>query len=548
MRNKIYVLNLVLMISIFTFAHRVQAIDYYVDQNHPNANDQNTGTEEQPWKTITKANQTLTAGDTVYIKAGSYTNYIAPNNSGTSDSNRITYRNYGTDTVTIQNAQYGIHLNGDDYITVQGINFYNLDRFMFIENGADYNIVANCSFDQMRNLASWRGSAIWKNSNYNWIHDNQFSKYGYCSGGDDVASVFEISWDDGGSTYYSNHNLVENNVFFHGGHHAVGIHGRYNVFRNNYVYNNAWSNGAGNRTLYMVGKSDYAGYNLIENNRFGYADPPCDSNGVSGLNMASHHNIFRYNATYHHNLASMTMSCYSGTDASYNAVYNNTFFNSGNDDVHYNDNYHVGIRFSHTQSGCEVKNNKIKNNLFYSHVKLYGTSGASLNDQTFANNFGNDNDSIDPLFVNASTNPPVDKTDSSLPNLNLQDNSPAINAGGALTTATSSGNSSTNLTVGSGEACYFQDGKLGLASEIDADWIAVGTVGNTVQISSISGDTITLASPISWNNGDSVWLYKDSDGTVVLYGSAPDAGAYEFSRAGAPSPPRNLRIASPNLP
>jgi len=40
------------------------------------------------------------------------------------------------------------------------------------------------------------------------------------------------------------------------------------------------------------------------------------------------------------------------------------------------------------------------------------------------------------------------------------------------------------------------------------DWIAVGTVANTVQISSISGNTFNLSKSINWTNGDPVWLYK----------------------------------------
>jgi hypothetical protein len=70
-----------------------------VDTKHASASDNNAGSESLPWKTITKANQALVAGDTVYIKSGTYGTYISPNNSGTS-SLPITYRNYGNDTVT----------------------------------------------------------------------------------------------------------------------------------------------------------------------------------------------------------------------------------------------------------------------------------------------------------------------------------------------------------------------------------------------------------------------------------------------------------------
>jgi len=49
------------------------------------------------------------------------------------------------------------------------------------------------------------------------------------------------------------------------------------------------------------------------------------------------------------------------------------------------------------------------------------------------------------------------------------------------------------------------------------------------QIASINypTDTVTLAFSLSRNDGDPVWLYRDSDGTLVLQGSAPDIGAVE---------------------
>lgn len=47
---------------------------YYVDQNHPNANDANPGTSETaPWRTLHRAMQaSVLAGDTVFVKNGTY--------------------------------------------------------------------------------------------------------------------------------------------------------------------------------------------------------------------------------------------------------------------------------------------------------------------------------------------------------------------------------------------------------------------------------------------------------------------------------------------
>ena len=50
----------------------VQAENYYVDREHPFANDNNPGSEDKPWKTLVYAAKVAGAGDTVWVKAGVY--------------------------------------------------------------------------------------------------------------------------------------------------------------------------------------------------------------------------------------------------------------------------------------------------------------------------------------------------------------------------------------------------------------------------------------------------------------------------------------------
>ncbi len=52
---------------------------YYVA---PTGNDANPGTQSQPWRTIQKAANTLTAGEKVYIRVGTYHEQVIPQNSG----------------------------------------------------------------------------------------------------------------------------------------------------------------------------------------------------------------------------------------------------------------------------------------------------------------------------------------------------------------------------------------------------------------------------------------------------------------------------------
>lgn len=526
---------------------------YYIDKDHVSASDSNAGTSQSaPWSTISKANSTLVAGDTVYLKAGTYTagttNYIAPANSGTA-GNRITYQNYASDAVIVQQGEYAILLNGDDYITVKGITFQQLDHFMVLNGGADYNIIDGNTFSTMRNFDDWAGSRIWQNSDHNIIKNNTFEQWGACTAGSDDGAVLDVG-DENASGDDSSNNVFENNIFARGGHHTLGLFGRYSVVRNNYFYNDAWTNGAGNRSFYMVGFPGYAGFNLIENNRIGHSAVPCDQGGASGMTFATPSNIFRLNDVYYNNLSGMDMTTYD-VDTSLNLIYRNTFAGNacttgcGPNQIDYDARYFGAITLNDFNAPAMV-NNRIKDNLYYSHAldgdQPIGQNGGLRANQTISGNIDGDV-SGNPNFVSFTGTPPVDKTDRTTPNLNLQAGSLAIDVGNALTTVTSGCSGSTSQIV-LADATYFYDGSWGVTGETQADWIAVGTVSNVVQISAISGNTVSLASSISCSNGASVWLYKDSAGRVVLSGTAPDVGAHEYSAA-VPrfSPVLNLRVA-----
>ena len=164
-------------------------------------------------------------------------------------------------------------------------------------------------------------------------------------------------------------------------------------------------------------------------------------------------------------------------------------------------------------------------------------------------------DTVSNNWLTASGNPKFanpdisDPTSTTLPDLTLQSSSPAIDGGTYLTQANGSGKSSTTLKVD--DALYFQDGTWGSSlANMSADYIAIGTVSNTVQISSINytTNTITLASAKTWADDAKIWLYKKSDGTVVLNGVAPDYGAAEFmsEMTSIPIPsPTDLKVKTP---
>src|SRR3954470_11336372 len=78
----------------------VLAHDYYVSTD---GDDANPGTIDQPFRTIQKAASIIAAGDTTYIRAGTYRETVTPVRSGTPTA-PITFQPYNGESVTISGA------------------------------------------------------------------------------------------------------------------------------------------------------------------------------------------------------------------------------------------------------------------------------------------------------------------------------------------------------------------------------------------------------------------------------------------------------------
>src|SRR2546423_15491321 len=75
---------------ILVSASRTYAVSYYVA---PSGLDTNPGSEAQPWQTIQKAANVLAPGDTVYVRAGTYSK-VTVNVSGSTTGGAVTFCNY----------------------------------------------------------------------------------------------------------------------------------------------------------------------------------------------------------------------------------------------------------------------------------------------------------------------------------------------------------------------------------------------------------------------------------------------------------------------
>ena len=527
-KSVVYILLAVLIICL---PRIIKAETYYVDDT--NGNDTRDGfTLSTAWKTITKANQTLTAGDTVLIKAGTYQNYISPANSGSAAA-PITYMNYGSDSVTVNDASYGISLNGKSYIVVRGINFYNLDKFLWLQNSANHNTIAYCNFDNGRNVG-WSGSKIYRNSSYNRVMHCRFSKYGYYTD-DDIGCILDVG-NENSSTDLTGNNLLEDCVFFHGGHHILGVYGMRNVIRNCYFHNEPWAMGTsasdrgavlyGNRNISVSGYVENSGRNLFEGNSIAYSSDPPDNVGASGMSLTTSNNIVRMNRYYNNDCAGLSMTLTSSylQNIRHNKIYNNSFFNNGHNPDAYR-RAKTSIYFAIYSGPRVIEHNVIKNNILYKHRIPFDEYNINTSDrrglitqQTFVNNWDGDTKG-DPAFVNASETF-GDPMDSTLPDLHLLGQSPCIDAGTHLTRITAVSGSGTSFQVE--DAGYFMDG-WGI---IEGDFIQLGGQTQRVRITNVdySSNTITVHQSLSWTNAQGV--------SLAYEGSAPDLGAYEYGQTG----------------
>lgn len=465
---------------------------------------------------LNTANTNAVGGDKIYLRGGSYANQeIRPGNSGTSDSKRIIYKGYNQENVTIRDSAYGIFIYKKSYITVDGINFYNLRRFMRVYAG-HYITISNCHFDtRSPQSGDWVGALIAddyndstpasENSTYNWVHHCTFYRWAYGDYAEHRGGLLDIgSWteDPIDESYY---NLIEDNIFAYGGHHTLGVYSKYNVIRNNYFHNETnpaeWAF-EGYRD--SITEGPVGGYNLYEGNRFGYA-------GGSGLALRTPYNLLRYNLFYQTGSGGLqVVSSAAGQDhADNNRIYRNSFYHNGHQET--DPGFQGGIYFANWSSQSP-DGNIVKGNLFYDNKNGAVTYEGQVDPQVVEDNW--DQNSVDPRFVNQTASDP---NNPNLPDLRLQADSPCIDTGTYPTRITSAAGSGTQFQVG--DARYFIDG-WGIP-HVQGDEIQLAD-GQRARITKINYETnlITVDRLLTWTRNQGI--------SLAYEGAAPDLGAYEF--------------------
>ena len=541
------------------------------------------------------------AGDTVYLRGGTYSvtaSYgvampIANSGEAGPPIKWITFKNAPGETPALEGTagarMWGLLLEGNSYVCVDGIQFAQFSDSGMIDNGSHHIEVKNCVFrdgaygfcmaeceksDQQFPPPAKVDTVYTAYVSHLWVHHNTFSKLApgrlandgttYREGGDAVRVGYPKGTGRGkpGESEGKNHHItIEDNLIEYAGHACLDHYGTEMVVKNNVIHNEPWypaqlgpklpnfppTNYTNAAYLGLYSHRNYQAsddfhrestHDLIEGNRLGHAGVNPNNDGADNMDLASPKNIFRFNSMYN-GMNKGLMFKYSavgngGSGGISNRVYNNTIYFNGWGYPYYETaklpvcpTALVGIHFYHWNATC---GNIIKNNIVCQSRSVtfpgrgYDITPTKIN--TLENNFLTS--SGDPKFVNPDLSQPTSRT---LPDLHLKPDSPAIDKGIHLTQAKGVGAKSATLVVD--DALYFQDATWGAdltwGVTLFPDWIAIGTVNNVVQIKAIdySQNTITLAAPMTWDDKARVWLYKDSSNRRVLYGSAPDLGAYE---------------------
>ena len=159
--------TLFLSLTIFLFISlngSTYASTYYVAKT---GNDSNPGSEAQPWLSIQQAANTLVAGDTVYIKAGTYNERVVPQNSGSAGS-CITYTAYPGETVTIDGNGVSVpedeglfYIHGKSYIKVSGLRVVNSAQAGIYVDASSNNITIQGNYT---NNTGSSGIGVWNSS------------------------------------------------------------------------------------------------------------------------------------------------------------------------------------------------------------------------------------------------------------------------------------------------------------------------------------------------------------------------------------------------
>lgn len=390
------------------FTSPASAATYYVDTAHPAARNTNSGTEAQPWKTIQKAANALVAGDTVYIKQGTYTGLVSPRNSGR-DGAWINYYAYpGHEGRAILNGA-GFQIIGKSYIKFYGLRVQEVMggagggvAFDVVGPGTQIVITGNYIYHTLASGISVWG-APWQQGEPDSAITGLTIEYNTVERANDGGYNENITVANGVDGFWIRYNEV-----FNGGPNGAfggeGIDVKYGV-RNGLIW--------GNRVhdlprigIYVDGATRYATNIEVFNNRVYNTPSTGITIGKEGNGTVDGVKIYN-NIVYGHARNGIDLFPHfndNGANMRNITIINNTTYGNGSEPVHYGG----GVSINYPTATNVV----VRNNIAYNNVDFQLYSNVGVVDYNLTTN---------PLFVNEAAR-----------DFHLQWNSPAINAGSSV--------------------------------------------------------------------------------------------------------------------
>ncbi|WP_248565423.1 right-handed parallel beta-helix repeat-containing protein [Paenibacillus sp. L3-i20] len=139
---------------------------YYVANS---GDDANLGTIDAPWRTIQKAADTLTGGDTVYVRGGIYEEFVSISSSGSEPTGFITFQAFPGEQPIVDGSKLSIsngesaliRIRNSNYIVIEGFEVRNLSSSSSSEYPAGIRVdqggsnihLLNNNIHQIKNLS-----------------------------------------------------------------------------------------------------------------------------------------------------------------------------------------------------------------------------------------------------------------------------------------------------------------------------------------------------------------------------------------------------------
>ena len=517
-----------LVVMVLVCSSKAESAKLYIA---PNGNDSATGSVGAPWKTLDRADNSMSNGDTLYCRGGTYT---TTNDFFQSSSSNIVLRSYPGETPVFRTV--GRDYYGRVTIMVLQGNGTKLEGLQFIPDSTVAGDIgfqvsgSNCVFDNVTVHAG-------KLSNGRYVF-NQIL-YLNTANGTEIARCHLSGAGDPTDPHGNTGNViigfgdrynVHDNVMSRGVHDVVRFDGTGSVMRNNTITH---SDGYG---VFL----EYGSHrNLIEHNSITGCDEELNY-GKCPVFVKGDSNIVRFNAGWNSEKYGSVVI------GKYNRSYNNVYYGNGLD----------GLGLLPETSGA-TRNNVFLNNViaknmqgsqscvsYYAEVALFGESDWVASGNQFYKNFivsyANGGWKSDPtscaVYSDSAQVPrPVSQMESMFPSLwhdnivaysNLMFAAPdngnfsislgscLVDAGAFLTTATSNG---TGTSMQVSDPLFFVVG--------DSIMIGPGTARKITGIN-YSSKILTLSSSASWSAGANISPY--------YAGSAPDIGIFELGTSPTP--------------